>query len=189
MWQEEKALEVILCPSLKRLEASIVGMARSGWWRFSRYRALCHHPPPASWDPFRVPFLLLGVCKGSNTSRRSGQDAGERHSRDSQESGFGKLQSILPYSEGNRGLETSYWPVVSQQICHPHQLLDVNGFVIVGVDQVGRHRVLRNACFQIPFHPNSQPYLLIVLIGRVCQFKALCFDLSAASRSLLKCSF
>ena len=36
-------------------------------------------PPPTYVEGAAgVPFLQLGVCEGSGTSRRSGQDAGER---------------------------------------------------------------------------------------------------------------
>ena len=71
-----------------------------------------HHLPPVSQELLRVPFLWLMVCKGWGTSGRSGQDARERCSADSRESGSGKLQSI------NLVQVTGGWRVNQEGECH-----------------------------------------------------------------------
>ena len=51
------------------MEEWTVEVIRSG------YPISFHHLPPLTWD--RNPFLQFMACEGSDTLRRSGQDAGE----------------------------------------------------------------------------------------------------------------
>ena len=45
---------------------------------------------------------------------------------------------------------------------------------------------LKDTYFQIPIYSDSQPYLWIVLGGKVSQFKALCFSLSTAPQVFIR---
>ena len=51
-----------------------------------------------------VPVLCLGVCQGSGTSRRSGQDAGKMHLGTGRSSGPRLLQSSVSDAEGVGGV-------------------------------------------------------------------------------------
>ena len=62
-----------------------------------------HHLPPVLGEPLRVPFLQLGVCQGSRTSR-SGQDAGERHLGTGGSSRHRLLQLTVSGAEGDGGV-------------------------------------------------------------------------------------
>ena len=63
-------------------------------------------PPPTCVKViFRVPLLQLGVCKGSSTTKESGQDAGERSLGGGRKSWARILQLTFLGSESIRRLE------------------------------------------------------------------------------------
>ena len=82
-------------------------------------------------------------------------------------------------AEGNGEVASCDRLVMSEWVRHPYQVLYGDGVVSAGVDQEGRLD-LKDTYLKILIHTDSQPYVLITLAGKVCQFKALCLFLTTA---------
>ena len=124
----------------------------------------------------RVPYLFLRVFEGSGTSERSGQNVGERCFGVGRASRPRVLQSLVSTTESNRMMEADHKSLHSQLLCDSYFLQGGNnrkGDIMLLID-------LMDTYFQIPIHPDSRPYLRIVFLNKVYQFKALCFCLSTA---------
>ena len=119
-------------------------------------------------------FWQLGSFKGSETSKRSGQVAGER----SLAGGRGTQTRILTTVglEGSKKVEVSDQSQGPQWLCHPHHMQDGDNTFGLGNHQKREHDVLHKFQwhFQILIRLNSQPYLHIALSGKIFQFRALC---------------
>ena len=106
---------------------------------------LCH-------GNFRVPFLQFGICQGSGTSGRGGQDAGKGSFGTGNESGIRVLQ-LFVYSPEGIGGRGSWRPMIS--------FSGLSGYVMGTISSVLRlirkGNVmflidLKDIYFQIPLH-------------------------------------
>ena len=70
----------------------------------------------------RVSFVQLGVCEGSGTSRRSGQDARERCLGAGRSSGSGLLRQTVSGAESKKRVASHGKLVGSEWVCHFHQV-------------------------------------------------------------------
>ena len=70
----------------------------------------------------RVSFVQLGVCEGSGTSRRSGQDARERCLGAGRSSGSGLLRQTGSGAESKKRVASHGKLVGSEWVCHFHQV-------------------------------------------------------------------
>ena len=116
---------------------------------------------------FRIPFLQLGLCKASGTSR-SEQCVWERSLGAGRESGIRVLHLTFLSSESVRRVEAGNQPFDPQQSYHPHESQDRDSTFGLGAIKNGAVIFidLKDTYFQIPIHPNSQPYLYIALNGK-----------------------
>ena len=93
------------------------------------YLILFHHLPSGAWEPIEFPSY------GSDTSGRSAQDAVERCLGVGRPARPGLLQLTVSFAEGNNGVTSCDRLVESECVRRPHQILQGDGVVGLGVDQ------------------------------------------------------
>ena len=71
-------------------------------------------------------------------------------------------------------MEASNRALIREQLCHPHQVQDGDGFSVLGSIRKGNVMFsiyLKDACFQIPIHSDSQSYIHTTLNGKNDEWK------------------
>ena len=131
-------------------------------------------------NPYCSIFIAWGLSRFRHLKRSSRQDAGERSSREGQESWTRLLQQAF--------LGRSVILVETRDRSLMHQQLSLSKFKmemissVLGCIRKGNELFidLNNAYFQIPFHSYSWSYLQIALNRKVLKFNVVCFDLAIA---------
>ena len=143
--------------------------------------------PGLSSSPFSHPGIVSDLpgrlSSGSSLVARGRGDACQRSLRHRPRSGSRLLQSPFPGGEGLWRLETRDRSLASERVRPADSVQDGNSRFVLLSAREGDFLAsldLKDAYFQMPFHPSSRKLLRFTSEGTVNQFRALCFGLSTA---------